>query len=163
MYVSISIPSTDQEFVVKVWTCDLVYSLMERIEITERIAIKRQNLILRGRVLSPNKAFHEYNITNGERLTLIVRAPIPIHLKMINGKTVIIQIDIDDSVAQLKEKIEETVFVRKADQLLILKGEELSSKQTLKQCGIKAQSELFLFEQMIIVKVETITGDKIKL
>ncbi|KAF8318106.1 ubiquitin [Clavulina sp. PMI_390] len=67
-----------------------------------------------------------------------------IKVKTLTGKEIELDIDVDDKITRIKEKVEEQSGVPPQQQRLIFSGRQLADEKTARECNVSAGSVLHL-------------------
>ncbi len=140
-----------KEFSVEVQPDDTVEDLKARIEDQEQIPKAEQRLAFEGKPLSKDKkSLKSYGIQHGSMLDL---EPMTISVETPTGEHVDVPFSPNDTIADIKNKLEELHGIPVKDQRLAFKDNELSDQSTLKDNGIQHGDTLKVISDMqIIVK-----------
>ncbi|KAI0034382.1 hypothetical protein K488DRAFT_84084 [Vararia minispora EC-137] len=67
-----------------------------------------------------------------------------IKVKTLTGKEIELDIDQDDKITRIKEKVEEQSGVPPPQQRLIFSGRQMNDEKTARECGVSAGAVLHL-------------------
>eukprot|EP01084_Bolivina_argentea_P041839 77233_1 len=125
---------------------DSVLSLKQKIYSQEHIEPNKQKLIYQGIELKDILLLSNYYIERGCTIVLMVTLPkIIIFIKTLTGATVEINVESDDTVQKLKNKIQYKTNILVSHQVLVHEGYKLmDGTKTLTDCNIHHHSELHL-------------------
>ena len=113
-----------------------------RIESKEEILSDQQNLIFGREQLEDEKTLSDYGIIDQDTIQL-VRGEILIYVKTLDGKTITLGVELEDSVENIQNDIEDIEGIPCNQQKLIFSGKFLKNKkQTLADCHITKESTL---------------------
>lgn len=140
-----------KEFPVQIWPDDTIDDLKTRIEQQTKIPKAEQKLAHQGKPLdNDNKTLRDYDIDQGSKLDLL---PMEITVNDDQGNVFSVPILPDDTVDDLKNRIQKQENIPKADQRLTFQGKPLDKgKKPLRSYGIQDGSTLDLLPMEVIVK-----------
>lgn len=148
------------EFPVQILPEDTVDDLKNRIQKQENIPKANQRLVFQGKPLdNDQKPLRSYGIQDGSTLDLL---PMEVIVKDADGNQFPVVIQPNDTVHDLKARIEDQEGIPKEDQHLSFQGKPLDKdNKSLRSCGIQHGSILDLLPMTI--KVEIPNGQKVSL
>lgn len=117
-----------------------------------------QQLFFEGSELEDSQKLSDCGVSNGSNLDLIFSSAsaLPtkaasnsasgavLFVKTLTGKTVMVQVNLTDTVLALKEQIRDKEGVEVAHQCLVCGGKVLENQATVSECGMQNQSMLHL-------------------
>lgn len=137
---------------------DLKLALQERLY----FPVDQMLLVYRYQTLVDSNTLGESGITDGSEIGLILRMrggdptpiaidetePIQLSIKIRQGKCVVVDTSLGQSVASVKRSIEQQTGVPVSQQTLVFSGEDLSDENTLAFYKLKDRCALFLEENI---------------
>ena len=119
---------------------DYIADVKDQIQKLHGIPTDQQRLACDGIVTSDDLTLEEQGIDEDANLTLEATQ---IHL-IVNTKRITFQVDLQDSIASIKEKILEKMGIPINDQSILFGAEELENDQTLEDYAIEHDDELLV-------------------
>ncbi|XP_054778100.1 ubiquitin domain-containing protein 7SL RNA1-like [Prosopis cineraria] len=159
----IFVPQRGRPFMIEVWFYDTVLAIKEKIEKYQGIPVSMQTLIFKGQTLPDDADIEKCVLLNNSRVQLHIAAdffktqpgkteefsPAPstvkllINVKTPSSKVYTLEMDANDTVLKLKERIQEIEVVPANNRLAVhLSGNELHDHQMLLDCEICEYSEI---------------------
>lgn len=151
----------DKRLPLMVLGSDTVYALKLKIEESEGISPKRQQISLAGKTLEDQQSLSQYSISRETEVTVeeklkerapsaVKRSPrshdgeFQIFVKNLAGKTVTLWVSPEDKVEELKAKLEEKEDIPSREQRLLVGGKQLEDGRRVKDYNIQKESTLHL-------------------
>ena len=131
------------------FTIDL---LKEKINDKLGIEPREQILLFKGGALKDNISFFQYDIQDGNFLTLITYLPIKdkeceelqIFIKTLTGKEISLVVEPSLTIEKLKYKIQDKEGIPSDQQKIFFAGAQLENRRTLASFNIKAKAILYM-------------------
>ncbi|XP_058072338.1 polyubiquitin-like [Magnolia sinica] len=148
--------SKGKTFIIEVGYFDTVLEMKEKIEKYEGIPIDRQTLVFNGQAMSDDRDTEFYEVLLGSHIHLMIESnsekPIKIEeppsklnvsIKIPSSKRhFVLEVDITDTVNQLKERIHESEGIPVSRFVLFVAGVELQDHRSMGEYGVTEHSEI---------------------
>jgi uncharacterized ubiquitin-like protein YukD len=163
-FITVTIKTPDgKKLPIKIDPDDTIEDLKEKIEDDHGIPVAEQNLSLNGKPLNdPNATLNECGIKPGATIDWLP-VNIIVSIQTPDGKVLPVMVKPNDTVQDLKRKVEKDHGIPVADQYLAFQGKPLDDpSSTLVDCGLKDGDRIDLLppQEMTII-IETPDGKKL--
>jgi uncharacterized ubiquitin-like protein YukD len=162
-YITLTVKTLEgKKLPIKINPDDTIEDLKEKIEDDHGIPVAEQNLSLNGKPLNdPHATLNECGVEPGGIIDLLPE-DITLTIKTPDGKALPVTVKPDDTVEDLKKKVEEAHGIPVADQYLGFKGKPLDDPiSTLGDCGLKDGDSIDLLPQEMTIMIKTPDGKKL--
>lgn len=143
-----------QTLTFRVEPTDTIEDVKDKVEEEVGMPVPDQRMLFEGEELKDAPTLEDYNIQNGDTLFL---DPMKIHVKHYDGRIITLDVQPDDKIDDIKERVEEKADIPKDQQRLTFNNKPLDDPEsTLRDYDIKHDDTLNL--EPMEIKVKTPDG-----
>eukprot|EP01084_Bolivina_argentea_P297485 512518_1 len=150
MIIFVRCHEMENPFPIHVTPTDTIENVKQKIQQKKKIPIEQQHLIKLeyGEVLPNDRTLSDYLVQNESTLDLLISQKEKITIIFVTNDTskeaMILDISLNDTVQNVKDKIQHQKGISSANQILEFEGDQLHDEKTLSYCKVENKSFLHL-------------------